>query len=331
VQINPKAVKITSLLSQYLYNHHRLDLPGIGTFILDPSAIQALENTKQRAAVLEGVSFQNNPSIKESPELVAYISAQTGKMKPLAASDLESFIEIAQQFLNIGKPFTLDGIGTLVKTNTREFEFVPITISTEKVKEQLNAPKEAAIKKESATKKESAEKTTVKQSAPKEEIVAPAQYESFLVDAPEKKSWKKPVIALALIAGLGLTIWGGYAISKNMADKSTASVAQHENPQPEPPQTDTTAQAPAVPDTSLNTPPVIADNNYKYVLEEAPKQRIIKRYNQLRTNLWDVKVETTDSVRFKLYLLLPAHNDTTRVLDSLTVMTGRRVYIEHQN
>ncbi len=309
-------MKITSLLSQYLYTHHRLDLPGIGTFLLDPSAIQALDNVKQRAAVLEGISFQNNPSIKESPELVAYISAQTGKMKSLASSDLESFIEIAQQFLNIGKPFTLDGIGTLVKTNLKEFEFVPITISAEKVKEQLATPKETTAK-ASATREEAPAATTA----------APAQYESFLTDAPQKKGWKKPVIALAMIAGLGLTIWGGYAISKNnAAEKATASVVQEEIL----PQVDSAALLAATPDTLAKETPAIADN-YKYVLEEAPKQRIIKRYNQLRTNLWDVKLETTDSVHFKLYLLLPAHSDTTRVLDSLTVMTGKKVYIEHQN
>ncbi|MCG2615281.1 hypothetical protein LZZ85_13360 [Terrimonas sp. NA20] len=308
-------MKITSLLSQYLYTHHRLDLPGIGTFLLDPSAIQALENVKQRAAVLEGISFQNNPSIKESPELVAYISAQTGKMKPLAASDLESFIEIAQQFLNIGKPYTLDGIGTLVKTNLKDFEFIPIAISAEKVKEQLATPKEIAAK-----------ASAIREEAQASAAPAP-QYESFLTDAPAKKGWKKPAIALALIAGLGLTIWGGYAISKNMAaEKASTSVVQEEPA----PQVDSSALLAVTPDTLANETPVIADN-YKYVLEEAPKQRIIKRYNQLRTNLWDVKLETTDSVRFKLYLILPAHNDTTRVLDSLTAMTGRRVYIEHQN
>ena len=51
------AVKLASLLAQYLYTNHRLDLPGIGTFLLDPSTISSVENTKQRSTVLEGVSF----------------------------------------------------------------------------------------------------------------------------------------------------------------------------------------------------------------------------------------------------------------------------------
>jgi len=299
-------VKITSLLTQYLYNHHRLDLPGIGTFLLDPSAINALENSKQRSAVLEGISFENNPNLKESPELVAYISAQTGKMKPLAAADLESYIEVAQQFLNIGKPFTFEGIGTLVKVNLKECEFVPISISTDKVREQLNT-------------KETQKAATREEAAP--------QYESFLSEPALKHGWKKPVIALALICGLGLTIWGGYAISKKNTSKAADSAAIISDTTV----VDTaTAQTPQT--DSLEKAAALANANYKYVLEEASQQRAMKRYKQLRTNLWDVKLETNDSVRYKLYLLLPSQNaDTTRVLDSLTVMTGKKVYIEHQN
>lgn len=297
-------MKITSLLTQYLYNHHRLDLPGIGTFLLDPSAIHALENSKQRSAVLEGISFENNPNLKESPDLVAYISAQTGKMKPLAAADLESYIEVAQQFLNIGKPFTFEGIGTLVKVSLKECEFVPISVSTDKVRE-LNT-------------KETPKVAAREEGAP--------QYESFLSEPILKQGWKKPVIALALVAGLGLTIWGGYAISKKAGTKAADSGIISDTTV-----VDTTIKQTPVPD-SLEKAPLLASNNYKYVLEEGSQQRAMKRYKQLRTNLWDVKLETTDSVRYKLYLLLPSQNaDTTRVLDSLTVMTGKRVYIEHQN
>lgn len=303
-------MKITSLLTQYLYNHHRLDLPGIGTFLLDPSAIHALENSKQRSAVLEGISFENNTSIKESPELVAYISAQSGKMKALAASDLESHLEVAQQFLNIGKPFTFDGIGTLVRVSPKECQFVPIAVSAEKVKE-LNTSKDTA-------KGAAREEATA--------TAAPVQYESFLSEPSVKHGWKKPAIVIALIAGLGLTIWGGYAISRNMGNKAADAVVSA----PAEPAPDTATVALAVPD-SLTKPAPIAAGNYKYVLEEASRQRIMKRYKQLRTNLWDVKLETNDSIKFKLVLMLPSNSDTSRVLDSLTVMTGKRVYIEHQN
>ena len=299
-------MKITSLLTQYLYNHHRLDLPGIGTFLLDPSAIHAVENSKQRSAVPEGISFENNPSIRESPDLVAFISAQTGKMRSLASSDLESYLEVAQQFLNIGKPFTFEGIGTLVKVNMKECEFVPISVSAEKVRE-LNT------------------KETPKAVAAKDENNP--QYESFLSEPILKHGWKIPEIAAALLCGLGLAIWGGYAISKNAAGNNAASTAVVS----EAPAVDTSFKQPPPTDTLEKPAPLLASNNYKYVLEEGTQQRAMKRYKQLRTNLWDVQLETTDSVKYKLYLLLPSNADTTRVLDSLTVMTGKRVYIEHQN
>jgi hypothetical protein len=68
--------------------------------------------------------------------------------------------------------------------------------------------------------------------------------------------------------------------------------------------------------------------DYKYVLEVAQSKRAFKRYNQLRTNLWDVQLETNDSVKYKLFMRLPISTDTTRILDSLMAMLGRPVYIE---
>ena len=79
-------MKIPSLLAQYLYCHQRLDLPGIGSFVLDSSSVSALENSKQRQAILDGVSFNFNPSLQETSGLVAFIAEKTGKMKPLATS-----------------------------------------------------------------------------------------------------------------------------------------------------------------------------------------------------------------------------------------------------
>lgn len=294
-------MKLTTLLTQYLYNNQRLDLPGIGSFLLDPSAIVAAENSKQRSTVMDGISFQSNPSLSESPDLVTYISSQTGKMKPLAAADLDSHIQLAQQFLNIGKPFTFEGIGTLVKVKMKEYEFIPISVNPERVRELHH--KEANSRQ---TKDETG-----------------SNYESFLSAPKVKLDWGKPVIALLLLCGLGLAIWGGYTISKR-ASSNAASV----NPAP---------VTVAVPDTidhtadSIAQAKVLASANYKYVLEVAPVKRAFKRYNQLKTNLWDVHMETKDSVQYKLFLVLPSTSDTTRVLDSLTAMTGKRVFIEPNN
>jgi hypothetical protein len=136
--------------------------------------------------------------------------------------------------------------------------------------------------------------------------------------------WNRAVIALFIVAGIGLAVWAGYTISKKAPGNATAA-----NTEIQLSLSDSLAQA----DTMVTTVQPPADTlpkNYKYVLEVANKQRALKRYNQLKTNLWDVHLETNDSVQYKLFILLPAQNaDTTRVVDSLTMWLGRKVYLEH--
>ena len=70
--------------------------------------------------------------------------------------------------------------------------------------------------------------------------------------------------------------------------------------------------------------------NYKFVLDNFKKFRAMQRFEQLKEIGWPVQMETTDSVTFKIYMLLPvATTDSTRAKDSLTLLNGRRVYIEN--
>ncbi len=297
-------MKIPSLLAQYFYNHHRLELPGIGSFALDSTSLSTLQHSKQRSAVLEGVSFQSNVSLKESADLIAFIAEKTGKMKALAAADLNSYLQLAEQFLNMGKPFSFEGIGILSRVKPGEFEFTPISVSTEKVKEyHINENAVPDTKGESSS-----------------------RYESFLTAPKTSYEWKRPVIGLLLLCGIGLTIWGGYMISQKNKQKRVPVAAQQ------------IVDESAAPDTVQKTEPPVTvasiipqEVNYKYVLEVAKSKRAFKRYNQLKEIKWKVELETKDSIQYKLYMLLPALADTSRTLDSLMVMTGKKVYIEYAN
>ena len=91
-------MKIPSLLAQYFYCHQRLDLPGIGTFLLDNASLSALQNSKQRSAMLDGVRFESKPFLKDTPDLIAFIAEKTGKMRALAAADLDSHLVLAEEF-----------------------------------------------------------------------------------------------------------------------------------------------------------------------------------------------------------------------------------------
>ncbi len=297
---NPKTVKIPSLLAQYLYGNQRLDLTGIGSFLLDSSTLPALQQSKQRSALLEGVSFESNPACKESPELINFIAEKTGKMKALASADLDSHLQLAQQFLNMGKPYLFEGIGILTKVKAGEFEFTPITVPTDIIKEQHKADAVEVDQKEEHT----------------------GDYESFLSLPKTKFEWRKPVIGLFLICGIGVTVWGGYMISKkNVKPEVITEQSLIE-------QTSVVDSLHISDSITAATPVVTVPANYKYILEVAQKKRALKRYNQLKELRWKVDLETTDSVQFKLFMLLPP-SDTTRTMDSLRIVTGRRVYIEY--
>lgn len=314
------AVKITPLLAQYLYQHKQLILPGIGTFFIDAEAVVNTDTSgRNRHVALPPIHFEaGNSSNPFDPELISYIAQHSGKMKPLALADLESHIELMHQFLNIGKPFLLDGIGTLTKPNGGALKFIA-------AHDPVTAPKPIEI--------------SIREDRTKTINEAPATQESFLHENERKVGWKKPVIVLLVLAGLGFSIWGGYYLSQlNSEETNTVSETMQSvqdtpvTPLSTAPVTPDTANknttTPSVATTNTITPPADNSGHYKYVLETANKERALKRYKQLKTNLWDVHMETSDSLAFTLYLSLPKLGaDTTRVKDSLTMMTGKKVYI----
>ena len=83
-------MKISPLLAQFLATNKQLSLAGLGRFILNASG---------------EITFEQDSSVREDSELVNFIAESTGKMKSLVASDLDSNLELARQFLNIGKPY----------------------------------------------------------------------------------------------------------------------------------------------------------------------------------------------------------------------------------
>lgn len=302
-------LKLAPLLADYLYQHKRLDLPGIGSFFMDPGAVIQSDNNKNgKPTPTEGISFENNTSIKEAPDLIGFISAQTGKMKALAAADLSSHLELVQQFLNIGKPFLLDGIGSLVKIKSGSYEFTSGAILTEKLKD-LTAKEATAT------------------SATEESF---SSYDPLVGNKTNPPAWRRPVVALLILIGAGLAVWGGYTVYKKNASKREIAASAGNittdppaNPAPTTAAIDSNANAIAAANK-------IPDGNYKFIFEVANKKRALARLNTLRTYQWNMQMETKDSQQFKLYMILPAMAaDTTHLLDSFTAFNGRRVFIEN--
>lgn len=281
-------MKLAALLADYLYQQKKLDLAGIGTFLIDPSARKSLDAQHPS----EGISFQHNASVKDDDSLIGFISAETGKMKTLASSDLASYIELGLQFLNIGKPLQIEGIGTLVKNKNGNLEFTADHLIVSKVKE-------TGIKELSATSISDGLLTTYETLKPKEE------------KSPRSKKIFLAFLALGTVA---VIIWFGYKL--NQPDSSSQAAEEIS-----PAITDTSSKVASMDTTTAIKQPMTQapNNSYRFVIEVANKKRAFYRYYMLKKGNIPIKMSTTDSATFKLYFELHATSaDTARISDSLT-------------
>ncbi len=116
-------MKIEQLIVQHLYNSKKVSLEDIGTFHLSPNVNL---NGDEKDAVLpeNAITFEFQPKAQRDESLVDFIVQHSRKIKPLATSDLESYSILGREYLNIGKPFIIEGLGILQKTQFGTYEFV---------------------------------------------------------------------------------------------------------------------------------------------------------------------------------------------------------------
>ena len=141
-------MKIEQLLVQHLYNTKEVTLQGIGTISLSPNVALPSENEKDFAIPADGISFEYNLKATEDNALISFIAQQTGKIKPLATADLDSYVILSKQFLNIGKPLTIEGIGTIQKNQQGDYEFIPgifITPKIDDIPRQLREKRDESV------------------------------------------------------------------------------------------------------------------------------------------------------------------------------------------
>jgi hypothetical protein len=304
-------LKLAQLLAQYLYTNKHLELPGLGIFLLDPNIeFEQVTDKQGKKMNMEGVTFESNPSVKQNPDLISFISAQSGKIKALASADLESHLELAIQFMNIGKPFMLEGIGSLTKTKSGEFAFS----SGEMLPEAMKGFSARELSSTSSSEESFTDYNS-----------------SVFGPSANRTQWKKPLIFSLVVAGIALAIWGGYTLYKNTSSgETTENEVVKENEKVNTAITKDTSST--LNDTVMYqkdsaietlTPPVnpVVSGSYKFVIEVANKQRSLKRFSALKSYGLNVQMETKDSVEFKLFFILPAAvTDTTRILDSIKTL-----------
>ena len=295
-------MKIEQLLVQHFYLAKQVTLQGIGTFTLSPDFIMPADTDKDIALPENAVSFQYNPRAKEDEALIDYIVQQSRKMKPLASADLESYLMLASQFLNIGKPMKIEGIGMLEKSQGGEYQFSPgqfINTKTEDATVQL--------------KEKSREDVSFGNNEARPSAV--------------NKKWVAIVAAVIVVGAIGLAAW--YFLNKK---KTAAPVTQNTTEEVTPAVTpattdsikkDTTAMVSKKPD-SVSVPRPVAVNNgsdytFKIVFKITGNKAVaIDKMNTMIKRGHKVIMYTADSVTYKLAepFNLPI-SDTAKIKDSL--------------
>ncbi len=284
-------MKIEQLLVQHFYQEKTITLQGIGSFKLNVDIVFPVENDKDFVGSSDSISFVYNGRALEDDALINYIVHQTRKIRPLAAADLDSYLLLGRQFLNIGKPFYIDGIGTLNKNQVGQYEFIPgHLINTEKDLVHSEAKEKA------------------------EEVI------SFASES-KSKSNKKSLIIAAVIVLLAMGAWGlWYWLYNNKGNVPATNTITESNTLPliDTP-TKTKDTLPITNNTIITTIPNSSAYTFKIVFENTTnKDWAEKRMLNLIGRGHQVILYSTDSLHYKLAepFTRPL-SDTSFIKDSL--------------
>jgi len=282
-------LKISNLLALYLYEKKHLSLPGFGIFTLNPEVLTPLENDKKNEDFFNHIHFEAKKVDKPDDDLIDFIRKHTGKMQPLAIADLERFVDVGKEMLNLDKVFHIEGIGNLARNPSGEIEFIAGNSSSANFYENI-----------------------------------PDTTENLPPLQPDGTA-RNIAVALAILIGLIAVIGGGYYYYQ--ANKGEEMVVMDENETS--PVTDTIENqadslvqivAPAAAATGSVQAISEQPKGYKFVIETTPrKSRALRRYEQLKSYFLDIHMDAlNDSTLFKLYFVIDAPaKDTNYIKDSL--------------
>jgi hypothetical protein len=289
-------VKVNTLLAGFLYDHKILSLQGIGVFSLDDSFYLPDTADKNADFTLTGVHYTHDRKAETDPLIIDYLVKQMGKIKPLVAADLDSHLSLMKQFINLGKPYEIEGIGTLNKTNDGSFVFTPGKVLVEM--------------------------TGVNHPVAQDHFIT----EGFFSNQPKKNIGNNKTVAfyalllLVVVIILAGTGWGIYTLLHNATAEETTVME------------DTPVTIDTVPQTIA--PPIIVNDsvNYKMIVFQTKWKfkisPLYKTYTNYKTGVQLDSIMQKDTLRYRLFVpmtCIPA--DTTRLVDSLGKYFNRPIKI----
>ncbi|MBX3242046.1 MAG: hypothetical protein KIT80_13745 [Chitinophagaceae bacterium] len=302
-------MKIALLLGQYLLQHKTMQLQGLGIFTIEPLPGRGDEKGRHKNTD-DDIKFIPNKGITTNAELVEFIAKHTGKIKPLASSDLEDFLNIGKQLLNVSKQFYIEGLGTIILDGndnlsfTQGAELLPAAIAEEPIaKKHADLIKDASL-------------TTPSNISFENEPVA-----------AKGKTARNLLMSLAIIVGVVFVGWLSYYFytewKNNKKKQANQEAILPVFQEPAPADSSSLTQK----TDSLSSEPVTA-SGFKVVLETSGKNRAYRRYEDLQQWGYQVELATADSIQFQIITLVDKPlEDSTKVLDSLTRFFGRKAVL----
>ncbi len=306
-------MKMEQMIVQYLYSNKKVTLQEIGTFSISSDINIPVDSEKDTIMPENYIEFKYDPKAGVDEGLINYIVANSRKIKPLATSDLESFISLNKQFLNIGKPLVMEGLGTLHKTQAGDYAFTQAGTSHVMIQDAPKIVTEKIIEKV-----------------------------SFATPPKEKSS---SVNKIAILGVLGFIVLGAivllayYFMNKNNTNtssgnaeisteaKDTAINSANTNTTT----IDTSAAKKIIDSLAAIRPVNTSDTNSFYIVIKEFKDLALaqKRYAIL-TNYGNKLVLTTkDSITYKLRMPFKKPlSDTLRVKDSIGIFFQAKTYVE---
>ena len=300
-------MKFDDLLAQYLYENKTLQLQGIGTFKLDGAIVLPSPQDKEIFYPIEGLNFIYSPKDQTNEDLIIFLVKKLGKIQPLVRSDLESYLSNIKQFINIGKPYTIEGIGTLNKNNQGTYEFTPGTFLPAKEELSPHRDNPEHMHRQKAKKSESNRSATI------------------------------ILMIIAVVAFFGAAIWGiTYLMNKNKDEEISQVIEDSStlNNVALPPDTlqNTTTQQ-STTETSLLNNSVSYD--YKMIFDiTKSKERVFARSARLTKDGVAFKIDTlriNDTLNYRMYISRKLMTtDTLAVRDSLRKFFLKPIIIERK-
>lgn len=289
-------MKTDQLIVQYLYSNKKVTLQEIGTFTVSPEINIDPESNKDFSLPPDTINFEYDPKAEPDEDLIKYIMQHARKMKVLAFADLESFIMLNKQFLNIGKPLVIEGLGTLEKMQTGIYAFTQANTSN-----------------------------VIREESPKEITEKLKEKISFITPPKEKNAVStKPfigIVSLLLLLLASIVVY--YFLSKKNKKNESQTNSFITDAQ------DTMATKKTADSLQISKPVKDANTFYVVLNEYSNLASAEKRLKILAGYGHKVMLKTTDSVRYKLRMpfILPA-SDTTRIKDSLAKLLNPKAYVE---